>query len=59
MDEVERVLRLVDLEEEDGNSDKNEEGEGKWWYNNDAIDGKICDEEGQEEVDDDQGGEEK
>ena len=28
MDEVERVLRLVDLEEEDGNSDKNEEGEG-------------------------------
>ena len=42
-----------------GDSDNNKGGEGEGWYNNDAVDGKKCDEEGQEEAGNDKGGEEK
>ena len=34
-------------------------GGGEGWYNDDAVDGKKCDNEGQEEVGKDNGGEEK
>ena len=58
-DEVERVLRLGDLEDEDGRQRQQQRGEGEEWYNDDAVDGKKCDEEGQEEFGNDNGGEEK
>ena len=58
-DEVERVLRLGDLEDEDGQQRQQQMGEGEGWYNNDAVNGKKCEEEGQEEVGNDNGGEEK
>ena len=47
-DEVERVLRLGDLEDEDGRQRQQQRGEGNGWYNDDAVDGKKCDKEGQE-----------
>ena len=58
-DEVERVLRLDYLEDEDGQQRQQQMGEGEGWYNNDAVNGKKCEEEGQEEVGNDNGGEEK
>ena len=58
-DEVERVLRLGDLEDEDRRQRQQQRGEGEGCYNDDAVDGKKCDEEGQEEVGKDNGGEEK
>ena len=56
-DEVERVLRLGDLEDEYGRQRQQKRGEGEGWYNDDAVGGKKCDEEGQEEASN--GGEEK
>ena len=57
--EVERILRLGDLEDEDGRQGQQQRGEGEGWYNDDAVDGKKCDEEGQEKIDNDNGAEEK
>ena len=39
-DEVVRVLRLGDLEDEDGQQRQQQKGEGEGWYNDDAVDGK-------------------
>ena len=47
MDEVERVIRMGELEDEDAEIDNNKGG-GEEWYKNDAVGGKKCDEEGQE-----------
>ena len=58
-DEVERVLRLGDFEDEDGRQQQQQRGEGEGWYNDDAIGGKKCDKEGQEEVGNNNGGKEK
>ena len=58
-DEVERVLRLGDLEYEYKRQRQQQMGEGEGWYNIDAVNGKKCEEEGQEEVGNDNGGEEK
>ena len=58
-DEVERVLRLGDLEYEDGRHRQQQRGGGEGWYNDDAVNGKKCVEDGQEEVGNDNGGEEK
>ena len=58
-DEVERVLRLGDLENEDGRQRQQQRGEGEGWYNDDAVDGKKYDKEGQEEVGNDNGSKEK
>ena len=58
-DEVERVLRLGDLDDEDGRQRQQQKGEVEGWYNNDAVDGKKCDKEGQKAVGNDNGDEEK
>ena len=58
-DEVERVLRMGELEDEDGQQRQQQRGGEEGWYNDDAADGKTCDKEGQEEVGNDNGGEEK
>ena len=58
-EDVGRVLRLGYLEDEDGDSDNNERGGGEGWYNDDAVNGEKCNEEGQEEVGNDHSGEEK
>ena len=41
-----------------GDSDNNKGGEGEVWYKDNVVDGKKCDEEGQEEVGNNNGGEE-
>ena len=48
-DEVGGVLSLGDLEDEDGNGDKNEQG-GEGRYNNGAVNGEKCDKNRQKEV---------
>ena len=58
-DEVERALRLGDLEDEEGRQRQQQRGGGEGWYDDDAVDGKKCGEEGQEKVGNDNGGEEK
>ena len=58
-DKVERVLRLGDLEDEDRRQLQQQSGGGEGWYNDDAVNGKKYDKEGQEEVVNDNGGEEK
>ena len=57
-DKVERVLRLGDLEYEYKRQRQQQMGEGEEWYNNNAVDGKKCDEE-QQEVGNDNDGKEK
>ena len=49
-DNVERVLRMGDLEDEDSDNNNNKVGGG--WYNDDTVDGKKYDEEAQEEFGD-------
>ena len=58
-DEVERFVRLGDLEDEDGQQIQQQRGGGEGWYNDAPVDGKKCDEEGQEEVGNENSGEEK
>ena len=58
-DEVESVLGLGDPEDEDGRQRQQQRGEGEGWYNDNAVNSKKCDEEGQGEVGNDNGGEEK
>ena len=55
-DKVKRVLRQDDLEDEDGRQRQQQRGGGEGWYNDDAVNGTKCDEEGQEEVGNDNGG---
>ena len=58
-DKVVRVLRMGDLEGEDGNSDNNEGGKDKSGTTMTPSMAKNCDEEGQKELGNDHCGKEK